>query len=346
MLEGDVIEFEKSGVLVVVQRQLARGRFGLVFEVMDAAGTRFAIKESRVKTDRQLRQIEAEINTLSALNHLDINTPKLIDYRVHAVGNESYQSLILMTLQPGVPIDTCLPTFTGNQLDFAYSMIQQLAFTLKTLDRVCCHRDLNSHNILWEEKAGKFSIVDFGFALDKNDWWHYRWRDSAVAGDARYWPTCAWRMMLGGWTQMTPGGVEQYKEKLDMHSFTLTMIEIIASGPCPQGLHNAWTAYISDASRFTILFLKCSVDNGDWDALKQELTNLDVLKKTTQNLKQLKVELKAVRQLHPVFPIIERMLCINENNPTTNWSYISNSVPTASTKFSSDEFAHALRMHY
>ena len=346
MFEGQILEFTKSGNLVVVRRKLASGCFGDVFQVMDRDGLVLAVKECRVDSERELRQIESEINTLSSLRGLGSNTPTYVDHFVGAIENGSFECLILMSLEPGIPVQASISSHAECKMQLALNMLTQLLPTLKLLDTVCCHRDLNNHNILFDEPSGKFSVVDFGLAVEKNDWWHYKWRDSSVGGDPRYWPACSWRMLLDGWARMTPLGTEQYKEKLDMHSFAISLLEVICSGSCPVPLKSAWDTYWADATRFASLFHSCFMSKGDWSMTKQDLSKLDVIRNTAKNLKQLKRALRTLRSSHFLFTIIERMLCVNEMSATASWSYISNAIEEGCTKFSTDAAVHALRVNY
>lgn len=342
---GQKVHFSsQTRTVVKVEEHLQEGSFGKVFRCESVSGgKKFALKQTLLPSSSQLSQIENEVNLMYSVNALNVRVPHIVDFSVSCETGV----LILMSLEPGFQLNEWLfqngPNLPWTErIELAFALLINLAPTLKRLHSVLCHRDVNSHNILINisEKSKKlgFTLLDFGLAVERNAWDLYRWRDAAVSGDSRYWPCCAWRVFLDGWSSLTNKGIsaDQYREKLDMHSFALTLVETICAN-VPSGfsrillLVTAWKAYWDHASRFGALFVECAKGQDDWDACKARITQLDVVKMTKSNLKLIRNALRSLRSQHQVFILIERMLCIDEFTVTADWGYICSKLNLGTT---------------
>lgn len=321
--------FFPSGRVISLGNLLASGAFGHVFEATDSNGSEFVLKRVQARSKQDGMNVQSEIAILGSFAELNINVPKIIDYMLDE-NNSCY--LILMTREPGISLDEfmqCSIFSFADRLAIAELVLDSLAPTCKVLETLCCHRDLNSHNILIAiDPLGttRLTIVDFGFAIEANAWWHYRWRDSPVAGDARYWPCCAWSMLISGWRNLK--GEDQYKEKLDMHSFAITLLEVVfrdlelVPSLEIENLRMAFDKYWKEACQFSDIFVNCCRADGDMDSTRKLLSNLDVVGKTRENLQSMKNALKVLRHSNRLFPIVERMICVDESTVTGTWSYV------------------------
>ncbi len=326
-----------------------QGAFSTVYNAVDSQGVSMVVKEVPISSSQAYQQAISEISILSMLRGSGARVPRLIGY------SEATKCafLILMSREPGMPLDMFMHSRRSlplrDRIDIANHVLERLVSTLKFLDLTCCHRDLNSHNILIDADSNGLStvtVVDFGLAVEKNAWWQYRWRDCPIGGDARYWHCSAWRILLEGWRSLskTPHGEEQYKEKLDMHSMAITLIEILARelSPCAsvaeERLRIAFENYWNDVSEFSLIFVKGCRSSGDLADAKIILKKLDVIKRTRDNLSQIKKALKGLRETHFIFNILERMICVDESTVTANWSYVGSKIERSGS--------HSVRVYY
>jgi serine/threonine protein kinase len=329
MFPFEVQTFQPSNRTVILGTMYASGAFANVLCVTGLDGTEYVLKRIPVRSKQDSAIVESEISVLGMLSNVSLNVPKLVDYMFD---EDTSSFLILMTRMPGIPVDALMRSESfsfSDTLSIAGLVLDSLAPACKILDTICCHRDLNSKNILIAVSLSgesQLSIVDFGFAVEMNAWWHYRWRDSPVAGDARYWPCCAWRMLISGWRDLK--GEDQYREKLDMHSFAITLLEIVfrhlkqAPSPETEDLRLAFLAYWNDACSFADIFVSCCRTGGDVETMRSSLQALSVVGRTRENLRSIKAALKTLRESYRLFAIIERMLCIDESTVTGTWSYV------------------------
>ena len=337
---GQLVEFPRTGLKVVVQEKIGDGSFGTVHRAVSPDGARhvFALKESVSENRHSLAQVESEINVLFSLDNLGLRVPAVADYTIVGTSDGRFRSRILMSLEPGVPLNKYLSENVGKlswegRVELASALMAQLTPTLRILDSVCVHRDVTSGNILIDtDGCVKFTLIDFGLAIDRNAWWHYRWRDAAIGGDCRYWPACAWSMLIHGW-KGSSFATDQYRDKLDMHSFALVVLEVICGGekfglidgPVEAiAVQSAWREYMQSGKAFWSVFYECFRNQGDWKACKEKLEkDLQVEAVTRQGLGRIKAGLKKIRNLHPLFHLIEKMMCIDDSTVTASWGYVA-----------------------
>lgn len=360
---GDKIDCLKEKNLLV-DSVIESGCFSTVFKCTSSSGQTFALKQSSASN---LSDVQNEINLMYAVKDLNVlRVPRILDM------STGPPPLILMSLEPGVQLNQWLLANSASlawseRIELAFALLIHLAPTFKTLHRILCHRDVNSHNILIsvcpKNRQVDFTLIDLGLAVEKNSWDLYRWRDSPVSGDSRYWPGCAWEMLLEGFSSLAhEKTIEQYREKLDMHSFAITLVETI----CQNLRHGdwntpisplvlAWNKYWEHASLFARDFVDCSRNNGDWAACKARLARENVVHVTKCNLKLIRDALKSLRTQHQVFIVIERMLCVDEFTITADWSYVVRklNIPlipprygTPHEKNDDSNPLYLLRMHY
>lgn len=312
---------------------IAEGSFGRVFDSVDRNGASCVVKQLDIDSPSAKQRAEMEVATLSALSGLP-NVPQFIE--ATRMGSKM---CIAMSKKRGIPLNHHIQESTldfEDRVAFSYDLLRTLCQTLHDISALCCHRDLNSHNILVEVNPMSHTlesacIVDFGLAIEKNSWWLYQWRTAPVGGDARYWPSCAWRMLLYGWRDVsqTPFGEEQYKDRLDMHSFALTLLEIVVgvhvenlNNSAVNNLHVKFRQYFIDATTFANVFVNCFQSKGDWYEARSTLKRLKAIDVTRTNLAFIKLALKDLREFHPLFAILERMICVNEKTVTGSWAYV------------------------
>jgi serine/threonine protein kinase len=327
-----------------IGQQIGEGSFGKVFEALDREGNSLVLKQVESSTSQCEELAQSEIECLKALKQVR-NVPQYLDSCV--LGSQHF---ILMSRIPGIPLEEFLlgsNLSIQHRIEVAYYLLYTLAPTLRDTGHVCCHRDVNSRNILIQPDRSGAGLIDFGLAVEKNAWWQYMWRELPPGGDPRYWPCCAWRMVLNGWRDVsrTELGEEQYKDKLDLHSFALTLVECIVSGSEDSvhelsPLRKAFSNYMHFATQCANIFVTCSRTRGNWDQAKTDLRSIEVLNTTRSNLKRIKYAIKSVRDTHPIFPIIERMLCVDESTISGSWSYVLSKLSSISTTTS------LLRFHY
>ena len=315
-----------------IRSALVPGRFGIVLDAIDECGVEYVVKELSFHSKQDKALAGSEISILRQIADLRINVPRIVDsFEIEEAG----RMVIVMTKEPGIPLDVYI---RASKLSFCRRLvlvadiIRLLGPTCKVLDSICCHRDLNSHNILIQERPGNdpsLTIIDFGLAQEKGDWIVWRWRDSPVGGDPRYWPCCSWRVLINGWRDIvsTACGEEQYKEKLDMHSLGISLVELLVcelddldDDFLVEVLRITFKTYWRCSALFANLFLQGCKSGGDWNTLVQN----QVVGTTRNNLRGLKSALKGLRQSYPAIHIIERMLCIDETTMTGSWTYIIN----------------------
>lgn len=312
---------------------IAEGSFGRVFDSIDRSGASCVVKQLDIESPSGKQRAEREVTMLAAVSHLS-NVPRFIEARI-----EGSRLNIAMSKEQGIPLKEYVlrcPLGFEHRVTLAYDILRTLCQSLNDMSSLCCHRDLTSHNILVEidpisHTLRSACIVDFGLAIEKNSWWLYQWRTAPVGGDARYWPSCAWRMFLNGWKDVseTPFGEEQYKDKLDMHSFALTLLEVVvgvhvedSTNSAVSELHVQFHKYFNDATTFANLFVHCFRSKGDWAETRSTLRRLKAIDVTKTNLTSIKTALKDLRDCHPLFALLERMICVNEKTVTGSWAYV------------------------
>ena len=346
------LEFSRTGKRVEICSELHSGSNSQVF-TCKSLSKKFALKKIPFTSAAKLQQIESEVNLLYAVKPLNVRLPKIEDLRV-----DPDSASILMSIEPGSQLNNWLALNADSlawtdRVELAFALLLQLAPTFKSIDPILVHRNIGSHNILISIAASRelvFTLLDLGLGVDRDSWSLFRWRDTPPCGDARYWPCSAWRLLINGWSTLN----DQYRDKIDMHCFALTLVETIcAFTPQPAlspiyWLVNAWNAYWEDASRFAC----------DWQeySCKDRLVRKDVFAVTKHNLKRIRDALRSIRSEHQLFILVERMLCVDESTITADWSYVvrklnisSGSTPAESregTPYQKETPLDLLRVHY
>lgn len=358
--------FERSGIRVEKVAIIGEGSFGSVYSAFDSqSGKMYALKEVSAPNRLGLIQVESEINVLFSLKRVTDKVSEIIDFEIQSFHTGGFKASILMSLVSGIPLDQFLSSASlsaAQRLSLAVGFVDQLTPVLRAIDSICCHRDLTPHNILVNlDGAGNplFTLIDFGLAIDRNEWALYKWRDAPLGGDCRFWPACAWRMLLHGWSSLAekPITADQYRDKLDMHSFALSIMSILCSGNEEAGtlgaLNNAWKKYVTMSHECWRVFFACFKDQGDWSVCKKKLdTEMHVIKCTTNALRGIKRELRNLREAHAIFAFLERMLLVEESSITGSWRYFTKKLPSLrnisgkDNQSSSPEPSLILRCHY
>lgn len=151
----------------------------------------------------------------------------------------------------------------NEAVEYAYSLVSQLAPVFQHTSTFAIHRDVNTHNILIDAETTpgvpNFGLVDFGLAVDCKCWCSHEgdpdthkrptrigqdsvmtWRYLDIAGDCRYWPVSAWTQFLIGWKEIdaNPCLKSEYMLQLDQHALGITVMKVfveLLSPPPPKG---------------------------------------------------------------------------------------------------------------
>lgn len=125
----------------------------------------------------------------------------------------------------------------------ASRLVCQVGPTLEHLAPLAWHRDVNSHNILIDNKGAvddlagsrcSFSLCDLGLAVDSRSWLSNQgdyWRITDIGGDCRYWPASSWMVHCYGADYLASQEefCRQYQTRLDVHGIGITAVEIVCS---------------------------------------------------------------------------------------------------------------------
>jgi len=180
------------------------------------------------------------------------------------------------------------------------------------------HRDVNAHNVLLDMKGedistARFTLIDFGLAVDIREWQRSKWRELGVSGDARYWPASAWLMLYN--ELMQPGreaAVANYVHMSDIFAYALTVVQLLVEvmdrrcnlakifGP-------AWQAYWTSATKhwervhatFTIEDPRAS--RMAWIKLKEDYSRAKVHNQTQATVRELQRALHLAAYEEPVY---------------------------------------------
>ena len=327
------IIFTKTGSVVTVHEAIGQGSFATVYRAKEQDGKEYALKKIQGNGRQSLDQSRSEINILLALRKHNVSTPVIYDYEVCSLEGDQYTCYILTSMEKGIPLGAFLDQHVlsyTQRLEICAVMLEQLVPTMKVIDSICCHRDLTPSNILFDYHNMKFTIIDFGLAVDKNSWWLYRWRDVSIGGDCRFWPVSGWRMLLDGWTGLSGVCIDHYRERLDMHSLGLSAVTILCTGlddGITNGLVYEWREYMKKANQAWQVFYSCFRTQGNWVQCKMILDKqLNVISETRSSLRRIRRKLCQLKATHPVFGICEHMLCVDETGTGPNWKYIRSKV--------------------
>ena len=248
-----------SGEVLTAKELLGEGSFGSVWR-MEGGSRTLALKETISDSETAFQQSLSEALILQKVGE-GIGLPCYFGHEAAGIERGKWRVRTLMTLIPGSVLDRWLirhPTKV-HSLTHAVSetrtLLVELARTLKSVDRVAVHRDVNSHNIMVREEISrsalgvvpedghlpdspktqsKFFLIDFGLAIEKNKWLggvksstrNFSWETLPLAGDCKYWPPCAWQMFVFGPKGLTdPWLKKQYLERLDSFSLAVTALE-------------------------------------------------------------------------------------------------------------------------
>lgn len=107
------------------------------------------------------------------------------------------------------------------------------------------------------------------------------------------------RMLLHGWSSLAekPITADQYRDKLDMHSFALSIMSIFSSSNEDAGtlgaLNNGWKKYVTKAHEYSRVFFACFEDQCDWLVCNEKFeTEMYVIHCTTNALREIRRELR------------------------------------------------------
>merc|ERR1740117_1333397 len=235
-----------------------------------------ALKDVLCRSNAVLRQSLFEVQLLLALERrvlLDIGPqpayplrlPRCFAYKVDS-REEGWRVRTAMTRLPGEQLDDWLRraavAVTSNpevawtsQLQrgcvMAEALVRQIGPTLQRLAPLAWHRDVNSHNVLVSDGAGKllcqtpedqgvgaeFWLIDLGLAVDSRSWVSTdssqggTWRVTDIGGDCRYWPASSWMVHLYGadFLAEREDFCRQYQWRLDSFGLGITAVELICS---------------------------------------------------------------------------------------------------------------------
>jgi len=240
---------------------LGRGSYSEVWRADVLAGESgcesVALKEVLCRSDMELQQAIFEVQVLHELEEsmkrsalTPICVPRCIAYRVDpCMGGLKVRTA--MTVVPGECLNLFIqrpPKPGSTRADsialacaWAAKLLRDIGTTLQLLAPIAWHRDVNSHNILFDFPQDATSIddlsqrafwlIDFGLAVDSDSWVRGRWQTQDIGGDSRYWPPSSWIMHLMG-----PEGFwgrecfrEQYQRRLDIHGLGITALELLCT---------------------------------------------------------------------------------------------------------------------
>jgi len=275
-----------TGEKFVSKELIGQGSFGCVWR-MEAPSQVLALKETISDSEQSFHQNLTEAFILQHATNLGAEgIPNYLGHEGARLDSRTWRVRTLMTLLPGVPLDKWLSQEPPGKGGLAGAvaettrLLKSLATTLKTVDKIAVHRDVNSHNVLVcpAGESVEFYLIDFGLAVENARWKQEGgWKKLPLAGDCKYWPPCAWLMFILGpqaletdqWRQ------RQYRDRLDLFSLAVTCLEFFfkrASKADVSGeLREAWRAYWAETSHCWELFYSTFKRKGDWEALRRQL---------------------------------------------------------------------------
>eukprot|EP00441_Pelagodinium_beii_P038964 CAMPEP_0197648118 /NCGR_PEP_ID=MMETSP1338-20131121/27560_1 /TAXON_ID=43686 ORGANISM="Pelagodinium beii, Strain RCC1491" /NCGR_SAMPLE_ID=MMETSP1338 /ASSEMBLY_ACC=CAM_ASM_000754 /LENGTH=492 /DNA_ID=CAMNT_0043222059 /DNA_START=33 /DNA_END=1511 /DNA_ORIENTATION=+ len=236
-----------------ILRQLGTGSFGTVW-LAERCSTKalVAVKEVLCFSVKALEAVKSEVRHLSLLAGQHQVFPTLITAGSQPLGAGTTRAMVVMSHAPGEPLLEALQAgCLSRQVDSAHAfrvtaqLLEQLASAMQRIECLL-HRDAHAQNILVEAGAGtyRFSLVDFGLAVDATAWRSGGWRLQGAAGDCRYWPTSAWRLFSMGPEALLEEELQQeYTMQLDMHSVGLTALQLLVQSSPSSELLEAWLTY-------------------------------------------------------------------------------------------------------
>jgi hypothetical protein len=300
-----------GGRTYTVQKELGKGSFGAVWSVVDEKGRHLALKEIACKSEQDARHAMNEfiLMQLAYAGNGNVNCPQCYAYDCLRTDSKTWTVFCVMECVRGAPLDNAtVPLRSRLPQDEACVLagmcFEQLAPTFCRLARTAVHRDVNAHNVLLHMKGedistARFTLIDFGLAVDIRDWQRWKWRELGVSGDARYWPCSAWLMLYN--ELMHPGReayMQHYIHMGDIYAYALTVVQMLVEvmdRRCTLAkiLGRAWNTYWMSAVKFwervhaTFTIEDPQRSQAAWIKLKEDYSRAKVHDQTQMNVRQL-----------------------------------------------------------
>jgi serine/threonine protein kinase len=264
---------------------------------LDGSGD-VAIKETLCRSQDELQDAENESKILQMVGNV-ARSPGAIACETKHLPSGVMSVRLAMAKVPGDSLGTFLQQRNASKIgdassqfaeacNFTHELLVQLVPTLDAISHVALHRDINTHNVLVSTGVGgslpQFSIIDFGLAIDIQNWQTLLTR-VPVVGDCRYWPVSAWYIFAHGGPKLMENQslFMEYRTQLDLHAFGITAMQVF-SDMLPQAsssavvaaipeeiwaLKSAWEQYWQDAYRLWEPLYKAFERKTDWETLRK-----------------------------------------------------------------------------
>jgi hypothetical protein len=344
-----------QGVSYRIEKELGKGSFGVVYSGYDPEDKRVAMKDITCRSQKDLDQAVFEFVVMRKIQQNEDFTshsprrrragsahePVAALHCPKFLGMETIQErgvhkvLGVMEKVEGDPVDAFEAKWSKkmsmeNACGIAKAMIEQLTPTFDRVADIAVHRDVNAHNILVNMPDGpesaRFTLIDFGLAVDAREWQRGKWKTHDIGGDCRYWPTSAWMQFIYGYKYLdgqdgNGNFKNHYVYMLDVHSLALTALQFIievadpaTTTPSTKALEPAWKTYWDAATNFWKQVYAVFSKGGDWNKMKRDFMQKQVQETTEKNVKRLvKVLLEMAKESGngknvQLFETIARML--------------------------------------
>ena len=167
----DIVEVNDQPFTVV--RRIGGGAFGNVYEVTDAEGKTYALKESYERNVEKLAEgcqamMEYVVLADEAKPHEWTHFPKVYACEVDS---NTQTMLLVMEMIRGESVDSLISKSYFSSPERKHSAICQMTEILQQLhDNSITHMDIKSDNLVLK-KDGTLVLVDFGFTCTTSAWY-------------------------------------------------------------------------------------------------------------------------------------------------------------------------------